>query len=293
MPATLTSIAPASGNPGDQITLTGTGFARRSCRDVYTGAGQAQTDSCAIVVGAAEITSTVPDFGGDAVALAITVTSGDDPVTAPVAFGLNQWPPVDAIYPLCGLNAVRRELGLEPTERDLDATLRRLIETASAQMAGLITYDMKPITLVNEAYDGTGMDSLELRHSPIVSISALTIDTQTIDVSEISVYPDYIAFQYADGTDWMPRLRSGCRLFSYGRQNVLVSYVAGYVNVPSDLSVACVHQVIFLRNTLKAQGIISDQNQVVSATTQYSQLPVAPYVQQVCNRYRKSAVKSV
>jgi hypothetical protein len=199
--------------------------------------------------------------------------------------------PVDAIYPLVGLNAVRAELGLEPTERDLDFTLRRLIVTASAQMAGLITLDIRPVTITGELYDGDGTAFLELRRQPAVSVSVVTIDGLATDISALRVYPDHIAFD--DEGEWNARLRSNCMRFGWGRQNVAVTYIAGFTNVPSDLSVACVHQVIFLKNTLKAQGIISDQNQVVSATTQYSQLPVAPYVQQVCNRYRKSAVKSV
>ncbi|HVW07308.1 MAG TPA: hypothetical protein VHC90_01930 [Bryobacteraceae bacterium] len=293
MAATLTNVAPLTANPGDQIILTGTGFLAGAIV-TFVGGGQSLTDPNAVVNSATEIAATVPDFGGDAMTLAVTVQNnvdGED-ATAAINFSLKQYPPVEAIYPLCGLSSVKRALSLEPNEHALDDALRNLILIASSQIAHEVTVDLKPVTLTNELYDGDGTSELVLRRGPVASVAAVRIDGVTVDMSEVKVYDDRIAFDDSDG-EWNPRIQAVNRIFPCGRQNVAVDYVAGFATVPADLFDACIHEVTFLRNLESKQGLVSDANQQTSATTQYSQLPIAPYVQRVCNRYRHTKVSVI
>ena len=292
MPATLTSVAPLTGNPGNQIILTGTGFVDGAIV-TFVGGGQSLTDPDAVVTSATQIAATVPDFGGDAMTLAISVQNNVDreAPTDPLNFSLKQYPPVEAVFPLCGLASVKRALGIDAGDKAFDAKLRQQILIASSQIAAQISIDLQPITLEGELYDGDGTSELILRRGPIASISEVRIDGQAIDLSEVKTYADRIAFDDSDG-EWNPRIQAVNRIFPCGRQNISVDYSAGLVKVPADLSDACVHQVTFLRNLLTKQGLISDANQTTSATTQYSQLPIAPYVRQVCNRYRRTAVQA-
>lgn len=288
MPATLTNVAPLTGNPGDQIILTGTGFVDGAIV-TFVGGGQSISDANAVVNSATQIAATVPDFGGDAMTLAITVqNAGEDPTSA-INFSLKQYPPIEQPYPLCGLAAVKRALGIDPAETALDAKLREQILIASGQIAKEVTVDLKPVQLTAELYDGDGSSDLYLRRGPVSGVTAVRIDGQIVDLSEVKVYDDRIAFDDSDG-EWNPRIQSVNRIFPCGRQNISVDYSAGYTNIPADLYEACVHQVTFLRNLLTKQGVVSDANSQTSATTQYSQLPLAPFVQRVCNRYRRTAV---
>jgi hypothetical protein len=294
MPATITAINPANVNPGDVVTITGTGFVAGAVV-VFAGASFSQSDPAPQVTSATQIITAAPDFGGDAVQLQVSVQNpgtDEDPST-PFTLGLNAWPPVADTYPLCGLLALKRSLGLAPNETDTDDQLRQLILIASAQLARIATYDLKPVTLVGELYDGDDTPRLNLRHAPVTSVVACMVDGETVDVSELKVYPEYIAFDDGDVCDWNPRLRAGNRIFGYGSQNVSVTYTAGFAAVPSDLAVACMIQVGFLKTTLGKQGLISDTNSVVNATTQYSQLPVAPAARIAANRYRKTGVKAI
>jgi hypothetical protein len=290
--ANITNVAPASANPGDRITLTGTGFVAGAVV-LFAGASLALPGLNVQVVSDIQILATVPDFGGDAIALSITVANPTEDPSAAAALNLNAWPPVAQAFPLCGLSALKRSLGLGADETDMDDQLRQLILIASAQIARIVTLDIQPIALDGELYDGDGGFQLYLRHAPIVSVSVLSIDGQPVDVSTLKIYPEYIAFDDTLALDWNPRLRAECEIFGWGRQNVSVSYIAGFTNVPGDLSVACMVQVGFLRNTLGKQGLVSDTNSVVNSTTQYTQLPIAPAARIAANRYRKQGVKAV
>ncbi|HZL57338.1 MAG TPA: IPT/TIG domain-containing protein [Bryobacteraceae bacterium] len=292
MPADITNVAPPAANPGDQITLTGTGFVA-GASVVFAGNSLNIPDAAAQVKSATQILTTVPDFGGDALALSITVTNPGDTPSNAAGLNLNAWPPVETTFPMCGLGALKRSLGLAPDENDMDDQLRELILTASAQLARIVTYDIQPVTITGELYDGNNGTSLYLTHAPIVSVSACSIDGQAADVSSIKVYPEYIAFDDSLEFEYLPRLRAGSQIFGFGRQNVSVDYIAGFPAVPGDLARACMIQVGFLRNTLGKQGIVSDTNSVVNATTQYSQLPLAPAARIAANRYRKQGVRAV
>ncbi len=291
MSANLTSLTPNPANPGDAITLIGTGFVAGAVV-TFAGGSASYTDQNAVVVSATEITTTAPDFGGDAIALQVTVTGTDNVASGALALQLRAWPPVDAIYPLCGLAALKRFLGLGVDDNDADDQLRDLILTASAQMARIVTYDLQPVVITNERYDGDDTARLDLRRLPVNSVTAMSIDGQPVDVSTVLVYDDYIAFDDGNGA-YNPRLRASGQIFAAGRQNVVVSYTAGFTSVPADLARACMLQVSFLKNTLGRQGLLSDSNSITNSTTQYAQLPVAPMARIAANRYRRGGMKAI
>jgi hypothetical protein len=144
----------------------------------------------------------------------------------------------------------------------------------------------------DELQDGDGGSELALDVTPIVSVSALEIDGQPVDLSEIAIYATFIAFK-GDG-DWNARLRSYSRVFPEGRKNVKVSYRAGYARVPADISDACRIQVAYLMNTLNKQGIESETNSVAQSATTFSKDQLAMPVRLACNRgYRRTRVSAI
>jgi len=162
---------------------------------------------------------------------------------------------------------------------------------ASAQLIGWIGRDFGTVDVVNELRDGDDSAILTLAHTPIVSVTALTIDGQAVDPTLAKVYADYLKFE--DAGEYSPRLRSSTRISPRGCQNISVSYRAGYARIPREVSDACVFQVIFLQNTLAKQGIQSETNQVANATTTYSDANIAPEAKRLANRFRRARVAIV
>jgi hypothetical protein len=197
----------------------------------------------------------------------------------------------ESVTPLCSLEYLKAALGIASDETSDDAKFTALIQMASGQIAAWCGRDFKVVDITDELRDGDDSALLTLVHTPIVSVSALSIDGQVIDPAEAKVYPNYIKFD--DSGEYSARLRSSGRIFPAGCQNVKVSYRAGYSVIPAEISDACVGQVAFLMNTLTKQGLLNETNQVAQATTGYAQVALAPAVKVACNRYRRSRVAVV
>jgi len=88
-----------------------------------------------------------------------------------------------------------------------------------------------------EAYDGNGRAVLYLRHDPILTVTSITLDGSalTVGAGTSPVYPPVQCVWDGDVK------RIGCiRLtdgsaFSYGIQNVIVTYTAGWGTAPDSL----------------------------------------------------------
>lgn len=288
MPITLTQLAPGSVKPGDQITLTGTGFAAGAAV-VYAGTGVQYADMRAVLVSETEITSKVPDLLlGVAGSLSVKVQLGEESSNE-LALTVQAHPAVDEPYPLCSLGQVREFLGVASSETLNDAKLAFLIKVASGQISGECGRNFGVQTYTSELYDGDDSNLLALRHSPVVKITAVAIDGESIPVGEVKVYENFLKLD--EGVEYNPRLRSTSRLFPRGSQNVSVSYEAGYATVPAEISHACILQVMYLMNLGNRQGVISEGNNNAGTTTTYAQAALCPSARVACNRYKRPKVQ--
>lgn len=137
--------------------------------------------------------------------------------------------------------AVKQALGV--TNTGDDPLLARLVAGASAAVQ---TYCGRAFVLqsLTETYNGNGKAVMALRQTPIVSVSSVTVDGVTIpprpaptqagfSFDEMLVYLEGGAFSTAYNVPgW-----SGY-VFSVGRQNIVVSYQAGFAAIPWDLEEA-------------------------------------------------------
>ena len=279
---TITSIAPAFGAAGTLISIIGVGFTAES-QVLFTGSSLSMAARNPVIASATEIDCQVPPhFYGQADTLQVTV---DD--SAPADFRLISDP---AEVPLtgdrlCAVEYVKALMGVTPEETDQDSRLASLIQLASNQIRAYCRRDFALVAIESEICDGDGSDMLSLAHTPVNSLTELSIDGAAIDVTEAAVYPEYIRF-IAYG-DYNPRLRTNGRIFSCGVANVSVSYLAGYSGVPPDIIDACAQQVIFLANTLGRLGLTTDNNSVAQSSNSYAQITFPPPVQITLNRYRR------
>lgn len=192
---------------------------------------------------------------------------------------------------LCTLAELKGFLGVAADETADDARYAELITTASAQIEGFCGRSFDIADIENELHDGDGTDELRVEVTPIVSVSALSIDGDAVDIAELAIYHTLVAFKTSG--DYEPRLRTASRIFPQGRQNIGISYRAGYVAVPRDVKDYCKLQVVFLMNVAVKQGIVSETNQVAQATTTYSDQHLAPGVRTGLARYRRTRVAAV
>ncbi len=292
MAATLNSILPASGNPGDLVTLDGTGFVIGAVV-VFTNPGATTINAKKVTfVDANTITCVVPEFDGIAEVLSVVVANPSEANSNAVNFALNEYPVITTQRPLVGLQALKDGLEMiDGSDAATDAHLRELIRAASAQIEGYCGREFRREVFADELYDGDGSSTLFLRSTPVLSVSAVSIDDVAVDLAEIKTYPRLIGFE--DSYEYVARLRSFRRLFPCGRQNVKVSYAVGYDEVPSDIAQACVLQVAYLKNTSNKRGIESDTFQDAGVTTSWSHRELDPAVKSICSRYRATRMAVV
>ncbi|MGH9473062.1 MAG: hypothetical protein ACRD2H_11470 [Terriglobales bacterium] len=106
-------------------------------------------------------------------------------------------------------------------------------------------------TYTSEVYDGTGSPRLYLKNYPITAVSALGVNGVAVLPSSGYGSPGY---QFSDiglilmpGTVLGPSTSllsfAGTSMFSEGIRNVVVSYTAGFITIPSDLNQAAIELV--------------------------------------------------
>jgi hypothetical protein len=134
---------------------------------------------------------------------------------------------------LVALGAVKNWLGV--ATGDDDALLAALITQISRGIYNYINRSFVLPTDVTEAYDGAGRDQLLLRNWPVGAVHSVVVDGNAIPPAPMmaaGVHPTHgYALEQSDdappGAMQQLFLR-GPHVFRKGRQNVVVSYRAGY-----------------------------------------------------------------
>lgn len=138
-----------------------------------------------------------------------------------------------AIGDLVQLAAAKSWLGVSTTTDD--ALLSALITQISRAIYNYINRSFVLPTNVVEAYDGNGREHLILRNWPVGAISSVVVDGKPIPpaplmLAGVTPTPGYVLEQSDDqppGAMQQLFLR-GPHCFHKGRQNIVVSYRAGY-----------------------------------------------------------------
>jgi hypothetical protein len=163
-----------------------------------------------------------------------------------------------------------------------DTQLSRLITEFSAWFLNQINRGGLITASYTERRNGQGGDSIVPGFYPVTAVSGVTVDGMPIPAS-----PDGVAsgFVFDELTIYMV----GCYRFRRGRQNVQLSYTAGYATVPADVERAVIDQIIFTFRRLPKLGTVTQQMQGVT-TAQFSQKDLAPGVMPVVQNYKNHAL---
>jgi len=187
----------------------------------------------------------------------------------------------DQMPDLTTLANVKEHLDIESGDTEFDQLIERLISASSRQIE---RYCGRPfdIRAYSESYDGNASDILFLNYTPIVSVTAVSIDEEALATDQYKVYDDYV------------RLVS--RLFTWGKQNVTIAYSAGFYDAasespPADLEDACIQLVAFKYTMRGAEGLSRRDVNQVSDSFAAAAIPLS--VALILDRYRRARVGAV
>jgi uncharacterized phiE125 gp8 family phage protein len=133
---------------------------------------------------------------------------------------------------LTTLEAVKAYLKIDASDTTDDTLLEDLINAASNAIENYCKRRFKEQIYTDEEYDGNGIKYLQLKQYPVISVDSVTVDDTVLTTDEYKV-------RKSNGT----LIRVGS-VWPKGDINVLVTYTAGYSQIPYDLELACKHLVM-------------------------------------------------
>lgn len=164
------------------------------------------------------------------------------------------------------------------TSPDSDSLLERLISAASDYIQTWLNRDIALASYVSRR-DGTGGTRLMLRNYPVVAMSSVVVDGQSVPFSTDGIRPGYIF------NDTSVMLVGNGYRFNRGYSNVLISYTAGFSSIPTEIEQAAI-ELISLRYKEKDRiGIISKG--LAGETISYTQKDFTDSIENALKNYKK------
>jgi len=130
-------------------------------------------------------------------------------------------------------------LNIDSSNANSDVLLSRLITAASKLLIVWLDRNSLLSASYSDVLDGNGHDGLHLKNWPITAVSSVTVNGIVVSLSTDGRTNGYVfddKFLYI-----LPATNVGH--FQKGIRNVLVSYTAGYAEVPFDVEQACIELV--------------------------------------------------
>lgn len=161
-----------------------------------------------------------------------------------------------------------------------DTLLSALITAASYDFLGRV--DRPSLTQVqafSERYDGTGGCRLLLRQYPVIAVSSVTVGQILVPQS-----PDYVAGGWV-ADEYGVTLVGGAYSFCRGRQNVLVSYSAGFVSAPADVTQAA--KTICAAWYRRRSHLDQESQSLEGQNIRFAATDIPPEALAVVDRYRR------
>ena len=130
---------------------------------------------------------------------------------------------------LCSIDSVKEIVG--ETTSDRDALLATLVDGVSLRMEQWMGRTIAETDYASEVHHSSGFSSLVLQHGPVLSVTTVLEGTATLTSADYRV----------EGARSLVRLSGGVT-GCWASGDVLVTYRAGYKDIPSDLALACAMQ---------------------------------------------------
>ena len=199
-------------------------------------------------------------------------------------------------YALVTLDNCKTFLGINDSQKD--EVLKYLINQATDYIE---TYTGRRFTSTvynNEEMDGTGRNTISLKHFPIISFTSLqrnrannnTDDWETISSEDYWVDNDTGIITKTSGfADIDDETDSGLTqgsMFECGKNKYRSTYSAGYATIPYDIQYACMSFVSEALNRRKAMGVkqesLGDHSITFESVTQKND-----EIKNILNKYKE------
>ena len=155
---------------------------------------------------------------------------------------------------LTSLQTVKDELGIGAGDNSVDAKLERLVGVASNAIEKFCNRKFARQTETNARVAGYGTPRLTLDRTPIVSITSISLDNETVDPSEYYVEDADIGWVHRQDSSWeWTQPAGGERGYVPEERRYLVTYVGGYYlpwdeahtrDLPYEIEEACLIAVV-------------------------------------------------
>ena len=113
-----------------------------------------------------------------------------------------------------------------------NSLLEDLINASSNAIERYCERTFKEQLFTDEEYDGNGLNGLYLRQYPVKSITSVTVEGTSLNIIDYKCKKNNGKLIRNNG------------IWPTGEINILVTYTAGYTEIPSDLELACKHLVM-------------------------------------------------
>lgn len=137
---------------------------------------------------------------------------------------------------LCTLAQAKAHLGIPIGEVLSDPRLELFINAASSRIESYCDRKIVDQGLILEVQHGRRSNILLPREFPILTVTEISIDSDGLFTDPTKIVP-VTDYQIADNKTSLVFLH---RHAPNGYNNVRISYTAGYVTAPSDLTLACI-----------------------------------------------------
>lgn len=149
---------------------------------------------------------------------------------------------------LTTLANVKQYLGIEPGDTSADALLERMINAASATIERYCGRTFLQATYTDVMH-GTGQRRMSLRNIPVTAVTSVTVGGRAIQPRQSETGQGFTFDKYCVSLTG--------HSFADGYDNVVISYTAGFAEVPADVDMACCELVSLRYKTLDRLGVTS------------------------------------
>lgn len=168
---------------------------------------------------------------------------------------------------------------LEINNTTNDVLLQRLVSSCSAFIQSWLNRSILQATY-NEIYDGNGSDTLTLNNYPITSLLSVSVN----GVAQNLLSPgDFTSAAYDFTSE---QLYGQFMIFNKGRQNIAVSYVAGFATVPLDIEQACIELCALKYKNLRNERIGVVSKGLASESTAFFVGDMPPATRTLLNQFK-------
>ena len=142
------------------------------------------------------------------------------------------------------------------TGTDDDVKLQAIVDEVNLTVKRYLGYNPEATDYTAELYDGPGTNSLKLNHFPIISVTTVTVYSDTLEAVTLAERCDGDEGYYIRDADAGILMNND--LWPRGRGVIEVTYRAGYATVPADLKRACYVIAQYYKNISKTPGVVSE-----------------------------------